>query len=258
MQQLPLNEIIDQYCRLELSLGEIASKHLTYPNKIRRLLKKNGVKLRDHAEAQRNNLKRGGFHPTKGKERTEQEKYNIGKALSEKWAGFSAEDVQDKTHAMMEGMRKAKAKTGNKILKKAQKSLKETSEKGSKIEHFLVDKLKKDGYKVEHHVKMLIDNDNMHFDIVVYLNPNIVIEVDGPTHHRPVFGAERLDKQIEADLRKNMLVMSAKMHIVRIKADYTNISLFKKMEMYKTLVDTLKKLKDDKEFKIVRIDKLGG
>ena len=258
MQQFPLNEIIDQYCRLNMSLGEIAKKHLTYPNRIRRLLKKNGVKLRGHSEAQKNNLKKGGFHPTKGKKRSEQERYNIGKALSEKWSKLTEEDIKDKTHAMMEGMKKVREKKGDNIQKKAQKKLKETSEKGSKIEHFLVEKLKKDGYNVEHHVKMLIDNENMHFDIAVHLNPTIVIEVDGPTHHRPVFGQERLDKQIEADLRKNMLVMSNKMHIIRVKADYTNISLYKKMEMYKDLIDALKQLKEDKEYKIVHIDKLGG
>ena len=52
-------EIIDMYVKLNKSTYEI-SKHLkTYPNKIRRVLAKHGIKLKDRSEAQKNALKKG-------------------------------------------------------------------------------------------------------------------------------------------------------------------------------------------------------
>jgi hypothetical protein len=58
--------IVEWYTVDRLSLAEIAAKLRTYPNKIRRLLIKAGISLRDKAAAQRNYLEKNPEnHPKK-------------------------------------------------------------------------------------------------------------------------------------------------------------------------------------------------
>ena len=55
------------------STYQIAEHFNTYPNKIRRILTKNGVELKTRSQAQKNALKRGrATHPTSGKKRTKE------------------------------------------------------------------------------------------------------------------------------------------------------------------------------------------
>ena len=66
------NEIVDMYRNENKSTYEIAKKFDTYPNKIRRILIKNGCEMKDKSAAQKNALKKGvAAHPTKGKKRSE-------------------------------------------------------------------------------------------------------------------------------------------------------------------------------------------
>ena len=66
------NYIIKQYNKNQ-STYEIAESLGTYPNKIRRILVKNGINLRDRSSAQSLALDTGRHkHPTKGKLRTEE------------------------------------------------------------------------------------------------------------------------------------------------------------------------------------------
>ena len=61
-------QIIQLYQEENLSTHHIADKFSTYPNKIRRILKKHGVQLRGKGEAQKIALEQGRTeHPTKGK-----------------------------------------------------------------------------------------------------------------------------------------------------------------------------------------------
>jgi intein-encoded DNA endonuclease-like protein len=61
-------DIIKLYNSGNYSTYELAEKFETYPNKIRRILRKNGIPLRSKSAAQKNALKKGrASHPTKGK-----------------------------------------------------------------------------------------------------------------------------------------------------------------------------------------------
>ena len=71
------NKIISMY-EDGHSTHEIAKNLKTYPNKIRRTLIKNGIRVRNSSEAQKVALEKGtSEHPTKGKTRTEEEKLKI-------------------------------------------------------------------------------------------------------------------------------------------------------------------------------------
>ena len=65
-------DIVTLYNSGNYSTYELAEKFETYPNKIRRILRKHGVILRTKSAAQKNALKKGrAAHPTKGKTQSE-------------------------------------------------------------------------------------------------------------------------------------------------------------------------------------------
>ena len=91
------NEIIDMYKNQNKSTYEIAKKFNTYPNKIRRLLIKNGCQLKDKSTAQKNALKQGiASHPTEGKKRSEKTKFKISESQSKVWDNLSEEEREQR------------------------------------------------------------------------------------------------------------------------------------------------------------------
>ena len=67
--------VVFEYTKKEKSTHKIAEEMGTYPNKIRRILIKNGVILRDKSSAQSIAIDSGRHsHPTKGRRRTEDER----------------------------------------------------------------------------------------------------------------------------------------------------------------------------------------
>ena len=78
--------ILELYQDKQWSTYEIAEKLKTYPNKIRRVLKKNGIELRTSKDAQQNALNKGrAKHPTAGTVRSEQTKRKISQSQGEVW-----------------------------------------------------------------------------------------------------------------------------------------------------------------------------
>ena len=57
-------DIIKLYNSGNYSTYELAEKFETYPNKIRRVLRKNGIALRSKSAAQKNALKKGESGPS--------------------------------------------------------------------------------------------------------------------------------------------------------------------------------------------------
>ena len=90
-------EIIKLYQEESLSTHCIAEKLSTYPNKIRRVLKKYGVKLRSKGEAQKIALEAGRTeHPTKGKEMKASTKLKISEKQGELWDNMSEDKRQER------------------------------------------------------------------------------------------------------------------------------------------------------------------
>jgi very-short-patch-repair endonuclease len=89
----------------------------------------------------------------------------------------------------------------------ATESIRKAGKEGSKLENFLLRKITDAGFKVDFHKKNLIPNEKLEIDLYVP-ECKTIIEIDGPSHFLPVWGDEKLQKQIKADLQKSGLILS--------------------------------------------------
>ena len=210
-------KVIKMYNKEDMSTYQIAEIMDTYPNKVRRTLKKHGYDLKSKSSAQSNALKSGRReHPTKGKVRTLAEKVKISSGLSSYWEEMSeverdrrSEQARDRWNAMTE---KQKESMKQKRVQAIQKSARE----GSKLEKFLEGRLNDSGYSVRMH-QVIIPAENLEIDLYI---PDLktIIEVDGPSHFLPIWGEDKLQKQINADLRKSGALLSKGYAVIRVKS----------------------------------------
>lgn len=234
-------EIIELYEEGQ-STYAIAETYGTYPNKIRRILTKNGIDLKTRSQAQKNALSNGrAAHPTDGKKRTKKERLKISTSVHKYWDNMSEEeygkrcaDAKTRWHSMPEEDR-------HRICSLAIKAIQKAGKEGSKLEKFIVEELRNKGYSVEFHKKNLIPNQNLEIDLYI---PSLktIIEVDGPSHFFPIWGEEKLQKQIKADSQKSGLILSKGFVIIRVKSLADFVSLNRKDSLLNNIVETLKKI----------------
>lgn len=200
-----------------MSFQDIATKLDTYANKIRRDAKKFQIPIRDKSIAQKNALQNGKHkHPTKGKKRPENIKQKIGKSVMLRWEELPAKDKkQRKEHAkkIWESLSEDEKQYR---LSAANKAVRQTSKTGSKLEHFLLNRLTHDGYRPEFHKEQVLANTKLQIDL--YLpTMSIAIEVDGPSHFAPVWGEDSLSRNEKYDKKKSGLIIGKGMSLIRIK-----------------------------------------
>lgn len=210
-----------------------------YPNLVRRTLQKHGVVLRDKSSAQENSLKSGrSKHPTKGRRRTNAEKIKISEKVSDVWKNLTDEELiyrrkisKDKWDSMTTDEREA-------LRSASAKAIREAAETGSKIEKFLLFKLRNLGYRVEFHSKNLLSTQRLQVDLFL---PDLstAIEVDGPSHFEPVWGEEALFKTQLADQEKNGLLMGRGYAVIRIRTRAKNVSIIYQERLLEKLVIVL-------------------
>jgi very-short-patch-repair endonuclease len=128
------------------------------------------------------------------------------------------------------------------MMSAAIKSIQAAGKEGSKLEKFLYQEITKAGYVVEYHKKHLIQNHDMELDMYI---PSIktIIEVDGPSHFLPIWGDEKLQKQIKADTQKSGLILSKGMVIIRIKNLSDSVCLADKEKLRLDILKILGKIK---------------
>ena len=111
------------------------------------------------------------------------------------------------------------------------------------MEHFLLSELSARKTKVEFHKEQWLQNQNLQVDL--YLPEyRAVIEVDGPSHFKPVWGQENLDKNIKADQQKTGLVLSSGLVMIRIKQDQSLTQRFMRNTL-ENLLSLLEKIHKD-------------
>lgn len=209
--------IIKLYCEENKSTYEIAKTLDTYPNKIRRILKKHGVSLKSKSDAQRLALENGvANHPTKGKKRTNKEKLSISKSLSNHWSNMTEAERKHIASQAKERWLNMGEEQREKMRALASEGIRKAGREGSKLEKFILERLVKEGYTVEFHNKNLIPNEKLEIDLYI---PSLktIIEVDGPSHFLPIWGEEKLQKQMKADLQKSGRILSMGYAIIRVK-----------------------------------------
>lgn len=235
--------IIDMYTKQNKSTYEIATMLKTYPNKIRRLLVKHGVELKDKSEAQKNAIKSGkSIHPTLGKTRSQEEKLKISSGIKKYWQEMDDETYNKKVKDAKTRWQNMSEKEKTKMMDAAIKAIQAAGKEGSKLEKFLYSELTKGGYTVEFHKKYLIQNANLEIDMYI---PELkaIIEVDGPSHFLPIWGEEKLHKQIKADNNKSGLILSKGFVIIRIKNLSDSVCLADKEKLRLDLLKILGTIK---------------
>ena len=209
--------INQKYCIEKKSFADIAKEYGTYSNKILRDAKKLNITIRNKKEAQKNALSTGRHkHPTKGTQRSDSTKEKIGMSLIKNWENIdSAKLLKKKTMAKKLWQQKSEEEKKD-MLNKANIKVREASKIGSKLEHFILNRLIQNGYRVDFHKEQLLLDTRLQIDIFLP-SENIAIEVDGPSHFEPVWGEETLKKNQKYDHKKTGLIIGKGLKLIRIK-----------------------------------------
>lgn len=209
--------ITKMYTQQNISFRDIAIKYNTYANKVLRDAKRLGIKIKNKSEAQKNALKTGKHkHPTKGRQRTEKEKNNIGLAVMKNWEQLDENELQQKKLKYKDLWNQKSEDEKANMLHKANLAVRQSSKIGSKLEHFILNFLVENGYKTEFHKEQLLANTKLQIDIFLP-TMNLAIEVDGPSHFEPVWGEDALAKNITYDKKKAGLLIGKGYKLIRIK-----------------------------------------
>lgn len=235
--------IVKMYVDQHKSTYEIAELLNTYPNKIRRILVKNGVVLKTKSEAQKNAIQSGSAnHPTFGKQRTKEEKLKISSGLKKYWENMSDDLYEKRINQSKERWNKMSLLEKENMMSAAIKAIQLAGKEGSKLEKFLQEEISAAGYRIEFHKKSLIANEDLEIDM--YL-PEIktIIEIDGPSHFLPIWGEEKLQKQIKADFHKTGLILNKGMVIIRIKNLSDSVCLAAKEKLRLDILSQLSTIK---------------
>ena len=221
---------------------EIAEIIGTYQNKIRRDRLKLGIPTRTPAEAQKLALTQGrAKHPTKGRQRTDEEKKKIGEAVSAEWSKIDDKERERRVQIGKESWNSKSDDEKQQILQKAVKAIRESSKSGSNLEKYLLNALISAGYKVQFHKEHIVKNERLQIDLMLP-EFNIAIEVDGPSHQKPVWGEENFQRNQRSDKQKTGLIIGQGLVLVRVK-QAGNLSEVKKRNYLNELLSTIDKIK---------------
>jgi very-short-patch-repair endonuclease len=120
-------------------------------------------------------------------------------------------------------------------------AIRNAATEGSKLEKFIAERLMMAGFSIKLH-QMIIPAENLEIDLYIQ-ELKTIIEVDGPSHFLPIWGEEKLQKQVNADLRKSGALLSKGYVVIRVKS-LGQESLAKRQEILKSLLEEVLKIKD--------------
>ena len=233
-------QVIKMYNEMNQSTYEIAKQLDTYPNKIRRTLKKHGYDLKGRSEAQRVALESGRCtHPTAGKERSMKERVAISSSLVDYWESMSDKERKKRVATAKANWSRLTDKQKELMRAKGIAAIRAAASEGSKLEKIFQKRIEDIGYVVELH-KLLIPAENLEIDLYI---PHLktIIEVDGPSHFLPIWGEEKLQKQVNADLRKSGTLLGKGYAVIRVKS-LGQESLAKKEQLIKQVLTHLEEI----------------
>ena len=248
------DDLYQLYCIDCLSWDEIAKKYKTYPNKVRRDAAKLGIESRTKAHAQTVALDMGrAIHPTQGKPRSEATKIKISETVATNWSELSDEEKNERS-------KQAKAQWANmtdeerKAFQKASAiAIRKAAIEGSKLEKYLYWELLNVGYEVEFHKERVLANQNLHLDLFLP-KIGVAIEVDGLSHFEPIWGADTLEKNKQADHTKAGLLLNAGAILIRVQCTKKTLSNKYKRDVLTNILETLEKLKTDRSQRYITIN----
>jgi len=247
-------KIINCYLKENMSTYEIARKFKTYPNKIRRELIKNGIEIRDHSEAQAKALQTGiAKHPTKGKKIKQETKEKIGESMMNSWKNMDSKERKRRSEISRKNWEAMPESKIEDMRYESSLAIRKASIEGSKMEKYLMSGLIQLGYSTSMHYLFA---EKQHVDLFVSLKlkhfKGIAIEVDGPTHFKPIWGKEHLSKQQKSDNKKTGLLLSNGFVLIRVitKGEDSDIRMKKTLIKIDETIQLLKSGSKENYFEI--------
>ena len=246
MPSLTKEYLIEEYIQKKRSFRDIAAELGTYSNKIRRAAINFGIQPRNKSQAQRTALESGRHkHPTKGQSRPEEVKIKISETLSDTWSNMSDEEYQKRVDNAKRQWENMPQEQKDKLRSAAAEAVRRTTKEGSRLEKFLVNSLRENGFQVQFHRKGLIMNERLEVDLFL---PELktAIEVDGPSHFFPIWGEESLERNMRADAQKSGLLTTNGFVIVRVRHISKHVSNKHKRDLLSQVLGVLSDIQ--KEF----------
>ena len=246
-------EIIKKlYLEEKLSFSSIAQQLNTYANKIRRDAIKYKINIRDKSEAQSNALATGIHkHPTKGTQRAETTKNKIGKSVMEAWDNIDEKELARRKRNSKKLWNSLSDDEKQNRLNLANQAVRNSSKVGSKLEHYLLEQLIKDGFKVDFHKEQILSNTKLQIDLFLP-TMNIALEVDGPSHFLPVWGNDVLARNQKYDKKKTGLIIGKGLKLIRVKQTH-DFSKSRASILYTKLIKAIHKI-DNSNSKSIEVE----
>lgn len=239
-----VNEIIKLHEVDKWSTYQIAEKYGTYPNKINRLIRKYGGKIKNRSEAQKDALANGrAKHPTQGQEVKEDTRRKIAISMNKFWDELPDEERQKKVDQAKQNWNNMSDEQRHLMSRLASAAIRQAAKDGSKLEQFLQTKLNDLGYNVIYHKKHFVENTKLELDLFLP-DKKIVIEVDGPSHFLPIWGEDKLQKTIASDAAKTGLLLSKGFCVIRIKNMVDDFTLIHQIKVIDNLLPLLRQIED--------------
>lgn len=248
MKEFDTQEMVKLY-NDGVSLRKLSEKYGVTIGRLKRTLAKHGIGIRNKSEQQTFDYENGIRKRLTGK-KDEATKVKISNTLASYWKNLSLEKRAEFAQKSREAWYNLDIDKVEEMREKAWAALRKTAEQGSRLEHYIVDHLRKDGYEVQTHITNLIPNEKLEVDILIPAY-RIAIEVDGPAHFMPIWGEKRLNKTRSADTRKNGLLLGNNYSILRIKCLHTNISEYILRSCYEISKQELENMKVDSTTRLI-------
>lgn len=224
-----------------LSIREIAKLIGASSSTLQRQFVRLGIVCLSKSEIQKHLLESGKLeHPTRGKETSQETKDKISDAIAEAWK--TSEKMQTAiSEAAKEQWANMKPAEKAERLAKASDGIREAAKNGSKLQNFLKDGLKDNGFTSLKDKVAVLPNQKLEFDIFI---PEIrtIVEVDGPSHFRPIWGNDVFQKNLGRDNQKAGLALNSKFYFIRVKQT-KNFSHRYGSKLLILLIDLLKRIK---------------
>lgn len=216
-----------------------------YPVKVRRLLKKLGIPIRDKSSAQTASLLSGrSNHPTKGKTLSNETKSRISTSVAEKYSRETDAERERRAAISKANWDKLTPEQLADRRAKATKAILVAAKNGSKVEQHLYNMLTSKGYAVSMHAKPLEYQPNLECDLFVRdVHNGVVIEVDGLSHVEPIWGDKAFDRTRKSDSEKNTGVTTGGLYMIRLHAYGHKISKHYLNVLSKIVIEALEEIK---------------
>jgi very-short-patch-repair endonuclease len=259
--QVNKNQLITSYIDAQKSIREISEELKVSQSKVRRALIFLGVKIRTWSESQTIAISRGiTSHPTKGKKLSRKTREKISVKNSDNWASMTPEKMEEIRGIHRKRWADMPTEQKENLRELAGKAIRDSAKHGSKTERFIVSELEKQGYGVIIHARNLVQSTALEVDIFI---PELrtAIEIDGPSHFVPIWGAEKLSKQMRADTEKQGLLINSGYVLIRVKQMDKSLSAKKLRDVLTIINEQLEIVKDkfpDKNHRLVEIEVKDG